>query len=330
VAQSPGWLARTMTGIRLQKQRYRQADLILERRLQANARKRSSKRKPAKKVLVSAADSAAVIAFDKENIFRPFYSVCLLRDLDSPLIFSHSVLAQTNDNGVLGPIIEQMMDNVGYKPEQLLADSGFLSLQDLQFCHDIGITLYGPCQENDYSNKRCKKRQSNQHTALPKSAFQWLQAEQTYQCPQGHHLRFVQEQRQMRCDYEITLSVYRCPPEHCQACPQQSDCTRTPHKGRTVSRMEHEELLDDLRQRMQATEAKRLYKLRSQSVELDYADIKEHRAIRMLHSRGPQRVGAEIGSVILAHNLLAVANYERSRPRDGPKRDQLPQTLCVA
>ena len=40
-----------------------------------------------------------------------------------------------------------------------------------------GITVFGPCQENDFSVANGKKQQSNQLTKLPKCVFAWLAEE---------------------------------------------------------------------------------------------------------------------------------------------------------
>jgi hypothetical protein len=241
----------------------------------------------------------------------------LLRDLDSPLILAYDVFAQVNDNGVVQPMVEQFTDQIGHKPEVILVDSGYVSGQHLQFCDLAKITIYGPSQENDFSRQNGKKKQHNQYTELPKSAFQWLKDKRTYQCPEGHLLQFQRTQQQRRVDYTIELSLYTCPKEHCLACPRQAACTRTPRKGRTVSRMEHEDLLDELRDRMTTDEAKQLYKLRSRTVELSYADMKEHRGLRRFHGRGLSRAKTELGTMVLAHNLRHVDKYFRAR-RDGP------------
>jgi transposase len=328
VTEKPGWLAKTAAGLHEQKRRYAHAAEIMCERQEENAQRRSCKRKPADKVLVSPSDPEAALARDKENVYRPLYTVQLLRDLDSPLIFAHDVVAQNNDNGVLEPMIERMTDNVGVKPSAVLVDSGYVSMRHLEFCSQAGITLYGPCQENDYSLQNDKKAQTNQHTELPKSAFTWLTEEQAYQCPEGHRLQFAKTQTQQRVDHTITLSLYVCPSEHCQACPRQSACTRTPEKGRSVSRMENEELLDALRQRMQSHEAEVLYKQRSRTVELNFADLKEHRGLRRFHCRGLDRVTAEVGSLVLTHNLLAVEAYGEQR-RPSPSDASPPQTMCI-
>jgi transposase len=329
LADKPLWLAKTAAGLRAQKHRYAQAGVVLRQRQEANAKRRSSKRKPADKVLVSPADPAAMLARDKEEVFRPLYAVQLLRDLDSPLIFACAVLTQNNDNGVLEPMIERMIESIGVKPHDVLVDSGYVSMQHLAFCAATGITLYGPCQVNDFSAANDKKPQSNQHTELPKSAFTWLAEEQTYRCPEGHQLEFRGRHAQRRADHAITLALYTCPPKHCQACPRQSACTGAPHKGRTVSRMENEELLDELRERMRRREAKALYRLRSRTVELNFADLKEHRGLRRFHGRGLKRVTAETGSLMLTHNLLAVEAHA-GRTQRATFAQELTENPCAA
>ena len=103
------------------------------------------------------------------------------------------------------------------------------------------------------------------------------------------------------------------------------DLHKTPAKGRTVSRMENEELLDALRERMHTPEAQKLYKQRSRTVELNFADLKEHRGLRRFHCRGLRRVTAEVGSLVLTHNLLCV---EAAAGQQNPSGERLPQALC--
>jgi transposase len=324
----PCWLGRTAAGLRGQKQRYQRAAAVLRERLAANAQRRACDRKPRDKVLVSPSDPEAILARDKLGVFRPLYNVQLVRDLDSPLVLAYDVLAQRNDNGVLEPLVECMADHVGRKPDELLVDAGYVSLQHLEFCAAAGITLYGPVQENDFSSAKDKKPQSNQYTELPKSAFRWLLEERTFQCPEGHRLRFTRQITQERAAGAVTLDIYTCPPQHCLNCPRQAACTRTPRKGRSVSRMHNEELVDALRVRMQTEEARRLYRLRSQTVELNYADLKEHRGLRRFHARGRPRVAAEIGLLILTHNLLCLESHRHRLANS--QENKSPQTLSLA
>ena len=71
-----------------------------------------------------------------------------------------------------------------------------------------------------------------------------------------------------------------------------------------MSRLEHEDSVDALRARMETVEAKELYKQRSQTIELRYADMKAHRRLRRFNHYGPRRTRAQIGAAVLAYNLL--------------------------
>ncbi|MCE9528639.1 MAG: hypothetical protein K8R36_21550 [Planctomycetales bacterium] len=62
LAEKPGWLDESEAGLREQKHRYAHADDVLQQRLEENGRRRSSKRRPADKVLVSPADPDAAFA----------------------------------------------------------------------------------------------------------------------------------------------------------------------------------------------------------------------------------------------------------------------------
>lgn len=304
--ERPAWLAETSQGLWEQKERYNLAGDILQQRLIQNQRRRSCKRKPPEKVLVSLTDPDSALGRDKFGVFRPLFNVQLMCDLDSPLVLAYDTFAATHDAGMIAPMLERTTDLVGRKVDDILADAGYVSLHDLESCSAANVKLFAPWQENDHSEQQGKKKASNQFTQIPKTDFNWLEQEQTFICPEGHRLEFRTTKKEQRLDYEIKLRTYSCPPEHCCGCPRQTECTTNPKKGRTVSRMENEELLDELRERMESPEAKTLYKLRSQTVELAYADMKEHRGLRRFRSRGLRRAKTQVGLIVLTHNILAV------------------------
>ena len=161
-------------------------------------------------------------------------------DLDSPLVLAYDTFAATHDAGMIGPMLERTTDLVGHKLDELLADSGYVSIHDLESCSAANVELFAPWQENDYSEQQGKKKGSNQFTQIPKTDFKWLEADQTFICPEGHRLEFHTTKKERRLDYDITLRMYVCPAEHCCGCPRQTHCTPNPKKGRTVSRMENE------------------------------------------------------------------------------------------
>ena len=101
----------------------------------------------------------------------------------------------------------------------------------------------------------------------------------------------------------MVLDFYRCPGEHCRACPLRDRCTPNPRAGRSLSRARGEEVVERLKERMKAAESKALYRLRRQTVERGFADMKEHRGLRRLGCWGHQRAGIQVGLNVLSHNL---------------------------
>lgn len=100
------------------------------------------------------------------------------------------------------------------------------------------------------------------------------------------------------------MHSYRCSPRDCRACPRQVSCSSNPNRGRSVKRSEHEALVVAHRLRMATAEAKSLYRLRSQTVELGFADFKQHRSMRQFSGRGRNRAQRQVGLTVLVHNLL--------------------------
>jgi hypothetical protein len=89
-------------------------------------------------------------------------------------------------------------------------------------------------------------------------------------------------------------------------CPRQTACSVNPNRGRSIKRSEHETLVDAHRARMKTPEAKSLYRLRSQTVKLGFADFKEHRCMRRFSGRGRSRAERQVGLTVPVHNLLIV------------------------
>jgi hypothetical protein len=105
----------------------------------------------------------------------------------------------------------------------------------------------------------------------------------------------------------------------CQACPLRQRCTKNPAAGRTLSRSEHEGLVEALRARMQTAEAKELYRLRRQTVELVNADGKEHRRLQRFSGRSRARARCQVGLTVLAHNLVTLLSEEaKARAHKAP------------
>lgn len=307
LATRPGWMATTPRGRSEQRQRLQQARRRLAQLQAINARQQASDRRPTERIVVSPSDAEAALGRDKLKVFRPMYNVQLVCDLDSPLILGYDLFAQSGDEGTLKPMLGRLRGTFDIPLETLLADPAYITACNLALAEREALTLYGPWRENDSTPRRTTRKKTGKRNIspkFPKERFQWLPDENAYRCPQDHRLTPIGQERRPQIDGEInTVYRYRCLPRYCRGCPQRNACTSNPNRGRSLRRSEHEDLIETHKARMQTAEAKGLYKLRCQTVELGFADFKAHRNLQRFSGRGRQRAGRQLGLTVLAHNL---------------------------
>ena len=158
-SREPGWMAKTDTGKLEQHTRYSKAKDRLSELHAENENRRSDKRKPVDKIVVSLTDPESVFGLDKEKVYRPLYNVQTVCDLATDFVLSYEVFAQHSDSGTLQPLMNKIHES-DIQVEDLLADAGYPVGEDLEFCETSGITLYAPWQENSSTAK--KKEQSTE------------------------------------------------------------------------------------------------------------------------------------------------------------------------
>jgi DDE family transposase len=305
VEPEPYWMAATQSGRQEQAERYRQAGIELADRLAKNQERPKDKRLPSRKVKVSVTDPEAPLGRDKEKVFGPMYTPEFVVDTASLLILSFDVFAQVTDAGTLPPMLDRTKEVTGVMLIQISTDAGYASLLDLQECQKRGVILVAPVQENDFTEHN---RAQAANPRIGKDQFQWLPEQQTYSCPMGHRLNYRgREQKRRRDEHTVVQHRFHCPAEHCRACPLRDRCVRNPEKGRTVKRLEGEELIEAHRAWMSTPEAKRTRRRRGSLIERCFGDAKQHRNLRCLHGRGLKKAKAEVGLVVLAQTALTLA-----------------------
>jgi hypothetical protein len=221
-------------------------------------------------------------------VFGPLYTVQFVVAADSLLILSFDVFAQPTDAGTLPPMLDHTAVVTGRMLDQIDTDAGYCSVLDLQACQARGVQLVAPVQENDFTEQ---KRAQAKNARIAKDQFQGLPEEQTYACPKGHRLNYKgRERKRRRGEQTVVSHRYHCPAEHCRSCPLNTRCVRNPEKGRTVKRLEGEELIEAHKAFMNTPEAKEAKRLRGSVIERCFGDAKQHRNLRRFHGRGLTRI----------------------------------------
>ena len=307
----PKWMPSTVDGRLGLHDRMLIAQQVLGQRSEENAKKPKNSRREDKNIVVSLTDPIAPFARDKEKTFCFLYVAQFMVDVDSLLVLNYSVAPENTDVGTLAPMIDRVQVMIRGTLETVSADASYSSLLDLQDCVDRNIDLLAPVQENSFTAKKLSEKGQPQ---IHRDQFRWIPEEQTFECPEGHKLEYHSKEHLSRHGgRHVTERRYQCPPEHCVGCPLASRCAKNPAKGRSVRRLDGQDLIDAQREKMQQDNAKVTYQKRGQTVERAFADAKAHRSFRKFHGRGLDRAKAETGLLVMAQNILVLHRLRANR-----------------
>ena len=316
----PAWMAKTPRSRAAQHERYRRAQEHFARLQAANQHYSPSERRAPDKLVVSTGDPEAAVGVDKDHMFRPLYTIQTVRDVDSSFIVSYDVFAQATDAGTLPSMLERTEQLTGCRLKDVLVDSGYVTGIDLALCAQAGVTLYGPWKANDV-------RVPKATLLFTKVQFQWLPERETYRCPAGHVLKRVgRETRGRSGGREEVVVRYGVKAATCHACLLRPQCTTDKKGGRSIRRSEHEDVIIAHQAWMETEEAKAVYRLRGQTIEIVFADFKEHRGLRRFSGHGLARARMELALEVLVHNLLVLHRCSKQKqhvPETPPKPDDI-------
>lgn len=220
---------------------------------------------------------------------RPGYNVQAAVDTEAQIIVAVGVTQSENDHGQLPDILEDVEANLGLSPDVVLADTGYSDEETLRAMDEAGQEALIPPTEhprnksNDLFSSRC---------------FLPVEEKDAYICPAGRELSFSGE-------HKTGSGRYREYSAHgCKGCSFHKECVRKGRGSRRISVSVISELRDGMREKLKTPEGKEFYKLRMQTVEPAFGQIKANRQFGRFLLRGMEGARAEIALICLAHNLM--------------------------
>jgi Transposase DDE domain len=158
------------------------------------------------------------------------YNAQISADARHGLIVGVAVTQEANDSAQLLPAVDGVEGRLKKKPEQLVADGGYTTRDNIEKLAGREIDFLGSMRwENVPSGASLPGR-------LPPSAFLYQPEENRYVCPEGKVLH-----SQGRCKQRPGLVYYRyeAKAEDCQSCIRKPECCPDNEKrGRSVARPE--------------------------------------------------------------------------------------------
>ena len=248
------------------------------------------------KIRVSESDPEARVMKQADGGFAPAYNVQITTDAANGIVVAVDVVQAGNDCDQLVKAIDQVEDNTGKIPEQMLVDGGYtMKNSNIEAMAERGIDLIGPVAE---TNSEASLQKRGIEPEFYPDKFQYDQATDTIGCPAGKELKRIRkEKREGRIEYSYQASA-----TDCLSCPFQDRCCPK-HPPRTVMRKQDSPAVAAFRAKMQTEPAKQLYRTRAQIAEFPHAWIKEKLGLRRFRLRGQQKVRAEAIWACLTYNI---------------------------
>lgn len=212
------------------------------------------------------------------------YNVQTAVDTKHHLIVAHEVTNDGSDRSQLSSMAKQARAAMGVKELSAVADRGYFKSEEIQACHEAGITAFVPKVVTSGATAAGR---------FGREDFIYDNATNEYQCPAGDRLiwRFSSIEKGLKMDCYWS--------SNCQSCYLKKDCT--PSEQRRVKRWEHEAVLDAMQSRLD--QAPEMMRIRKQTVEHPFGTLKAWMGATHFLTKTLPRVSTEMSLHVLAYNM---------------------------
>ena len=231
-------------------------------------------------------DSRAMAAHTKVGVG---YNVQVAVDAKNKLIVEQAVTNQVVDMGLLTETSEPAREILGVETIDVVADRGYFKIEDIEACEQAGCVPHVA---------KPQRGSSVREGLFRKDEFRYDAGLDAYVCPAGKLLTPIRRGRMRdleRTDYGN--------PKACRACQLRPRCT---NDARSVFRLENEDVLDRMAERLKARPA--ILDRRREVVEHPFGSIKQWKYHGSFLMRGLANVRAEFSLTALAYNLRRALN----------------------
>jgi transposase len=253
--------------------------------------------KAKKQTRVSSSDPQARVMHQSDGGLALSYNAQISADAAHGLIVGVAVTQEANDSAQLLPAVERIAERLQKKPQQMVADGGYTTRENIAKMAERAIDFLGSLgREETPSGATAPQR-------LPPGAFVYQPESNRYVCPEGKLLR-PQGRFHNKKNQGLTVFRYEAKSSDCQPCVRKSECCPENHRrGRGLLRRVENPVLLAFREKMARPAAQEQYRQRGRVVEFCHAWIKSKLGLRQFHVRGLRKVGTELLWACLTYNL---------------------------
>jgi transposase len=257
-------------------------------------------------VRVSASEPEARKMKHADGSWAPSYNVQVSTEAQSRMIVAIEVSTAANDLHELIPAVEKVKENTGKQPEQVIADNGYATRDNVEETSARNIELIAPWKD-DASREAGACARNGIAAEFAPSAFRGRVGAKQLTCPAGKKLVVIQERKR----HGLPHQVFAAQEKDCKRCRYRKQCC--PGGGpRRVERVVESQAMREYLARMKQPEIQRLYKKRCEIAEFPHMWAKAVKGWRRFSVRGTVKAGMEAIWVALAYN---VTQWKRVMPQ---------------
>src|SRR6266403_689180 len=197
--------------VRARRQKQERLERALEELQKWQARKSGEKAK--KETRVSTSDPQARAMHQPDGGLALSYNEQISTDAAQGLIVGVAVTQEPNDSGQLLAAVDRLEQRLEKKPQQLVADSGYTTRENIEKMAGREIDFLG--------TMRYVPRGANLPNQLSPSAFLYQPERNHCVCPEG---KVLHKQRQRKVGAGMIYHVYEARLEDCQTCARKPEC----------------------------------------------------------------------------------------------------------
>ena len=252
-------------------------------------------------VRVSQQEPEARLMKHGDNAIAPSYNAQISTEGKNKIIVGAHLSQCSSDAQSLMPALEEVAQNLGKKPRQVVVDGGFTNRENIIGCAAQNIDLVGSMRDPKERSAAAMKSLGIAAEFAP-GAFRILDNGASLECPAGCRLEALRKNRKRGDLYQ----QYRAGGKDCEVCRYQTQCCpRKPQRGRTVSiRLEEQADVAAFRKKMETEEYQASYRKRGAVAEFPNAWIKDKLGLRKFRVRGMVKAGSELLWACLTYNIM--------------------------
>ena len=253
-----------------------------------------------REVRVSLTDPDARVMKHGDGAFGPSYNVQITTEAEHRVVLAVQVTQSSSDAQQLQPAIEQVQNNLGERPRQMVVDGAYGSAENIVQMDEQKVDLISSLGDEEGRSRAALKRQGID-AEFGRQAFVAEPSGQSLRCPAGHRLVSLGNSR----THGHVYAQYRASGQDCAVCPNQPRCCpKNPEQGRLVSLPIERPAVTAFRQKMLTEEAQKIYRQRPGVAETPHAWIKDKFGVRQFRLRGLAKVCIEALWACLAYNIM--------------------------